>query len=42
MLPKKYGDLAAGTAPNEHAEELRKLRQLMLTGRSDVDAPENP
>jgi hypothetical protein len=40
LLPKKYGDLAvAAAAPNEHAEELRKLRDLMLNGKPDVDPP---
>lgn len=42
MLPKKYGDLAANggaDTPNEQAKALKDLRDLMLTGKPDVDAP---
>lgn len=41
LLPKKYGDLAGGGAdtPNEQAKALKELRDLMLNGKPDVDAP---
>lgn len=42
MNPKKYGEHSANhTTPDDHAKQLRELRDLMLNGRPDVDPPED-